>query len=616
MIRRKLPLSALAVHLLDHPLRLFALLGSLVPPLLVVANILIEGVNIPFYDQWFVSYPIAIYALDGKLEFAQLANDWWGHRIFFTNLVTLISARFFQWNLFLELFVTVALAVALLLLVVALVYRDFRHLLPFVTIPISVMIFSLRGRHTWMTSFQSCFLFVTLFFLLALWMLQSGKVGWRPLLLAALFALCATFSLASGMIVWALLLVGLPLFGYRKPAYLIFWLIAAAVSIYLYYSGVDTVWMFSASSSDPAKIIHYALIYLGGIFVPRIDGDLGIINLAVLITLLSIVLVLCNFGYLWWVNRSLKRLTIWILIAGYAVGTALVTGFGRIALYPNYAFQALEERYTVMAVFWWISVLVLGAAVVHGVSQPDRSPLRRLLGSANLLTFVVLIPLAVYAICYQVITYHFVSPNLETCAAQLLLTEDDDQATCLLPGGQESLSVPFASLLSDLAQRRLAMFARPELEVELMNLKFEVLQQVDGAPVPQYQTYSLDGVLLPSLFEHASAQVEYALTLPATYAHAEFDASVYLDPANLVNDPGVFQDGVIFSASVTGENGETSQSEGLLFNPHDTGEPLAFSFDLSVYVGQRIRLQLQTESLTSSAYDWSQWLEPMIRLSD
>jgi hypothetical protein len=124
--------------------RLLILAASLFPIALVVSVIVQNGVNAPFVDQWETSFRLAILTLDGNLTLQPLIAFHNEHRILFTNLVTVISTRFFGWNLYLELFVTVALALGLLSLLLALVRHDFPQLTWILLVPLSALIFWLR----------------------------------------------------------------------------------------------------------------------------------------------------------------------------------------------------------------------------------------------------------------------------------------------------------------------------------------------------------------------------------------------------------------------------------------------------------------------------------------
>ncbi|MEP7291081.1 MAG: hypothetical protein ABI835_04830 [Chloroflexota bacterium] len=593
------------------PLRAFVVFGSLIPLVLVVFSVVHDGSNLPFIDQWGASYPIAVGTVNGDLALSQLTRFNNEHRIVFTNMITVISARFFHWNLHLELTVTLALGVGLLLLLIQLIRRDFGLILPVALIPVSVLLFSLRGRHNWMSSLQSSFLWVSFFYLLAILCLQRGRVGWRPLLLAAGFTLCATFSLGNGLLGWALLLIGLPLLGYRKPAYLIFWILAAVASIALFYSTPSTSGMPSFSLSTLAGALHYALLFLGGLFVPYIPNAPDLYRAALAATLVSIVLFAANFAYLWWSRRSWKILTPWLLIAGYSAGTALVSGLGRVSLFAQSPEQPLSERYIILAVFWWISLIVLGAATVYSDSQRHIQHLfYRLLSSANILCFVAAIPFVAYAICYHVINFNIVSPKLESCTAQIAVTRNTNVSCAplfILP-----ITPGLLVGIDEMARQRLAMFNEP-IDLDLTTIPYTTIQA--GAAAPSYHDIRLDGITLPGLSEHPTAIIEYTLHVPIGYSQARFSASLYVNPENVVIDSEGAEDGVIFSAVAIGEDGETLHSARVLFDPRTSAVAIPFSFDLGGSSGETIRLQLQTEARTTLDYDWAHWVEPTLHLA-
>ncbi|MEP7291082.1 MAG: hypothetical protein ABI835_04835, partial [Chloroflexota bacterium] len=406
------------------PLWLLAIAVSLIPLVLVVVMIAADGRNVPFYDQWDTSDIIATKTLDGSLLLTDLLDRHGEHRIFFTNLITMVSARFFHWNLYLELFVTVGLAFALLIIIVLLIRHDFPKILVAVLFPVSVLIFSLRGRQTWMTSFQSCFLLVTLFFLLAVLTLQRGRVGWRSLLLAAFFALCATFALTNGLITWGVLFIGLLLLGYRKPAYLLFWIAASGLTIWVYHKLPATIQLPPPHLADFPTLVQYVLRYLGNIFILHYDSRISL-DIPALATIISTGLLLANGIYLWRLRRSWKPLVPWLLIVAYVAGTAFSTAFGRAAAFADSPEQPLSERYIINAVFWWISLIVLGAAVLHAVRKRGmRRRVERLIYTVNLLCLVAAVPLIMYATIDLVRRPNIINPDSETCYAGYALSRD------------------------------------------------------------------------------------------------------------------------------------------------------------------------------------------------
>lgn len=592
--------------------RFFVILACFVPPALVIAKIVNDGVNVPFMDQWDTSYKIALNTLDGTLTFDNIIAFHNEHRILFTNLLTVFTAQFLQWNLYLELFVTVVLAFILLGLVVWLVRRDFPQVTLAALIPVSALVFSLRGGHTWMTSFQNCFLWVTLFFLLGLGVLRRWKTGWLPLVLAAGCAFASTFSLASGILTWAVLGIGLPLFGYRKVRYWLFWVAAAAVCFILFFAPPRPATQIGITLAKLPHLLQFTLAYLGSPFVAVSTGGEEMMA-SVPIAVVGVVLLFANAAYLWWRRQSWERLTVWILIGGYAAGTALLTGLGRGSLLDGFPFQALAERYVIIAVFWWVSLIVLGLASIYTMRQRglNRSP-DKLLFIINLLVFAAAVVLFSRASLENEWNVRTVSPDSEKCYGQYVITQDDT-LTCL-PRVRMDFPEAWLPRLNTLSMRRLAMFNTQQLNISLYELPYSVLDLIYGAPEPHYETFA--GASTPALFEHPNALIEYALSLPDWYAGAEFAASLYLDPSNVLKDPDRQQDGVIFSAIAIGEDGQTRRSEAVVFDPHVNTEPVPFAFDLSDFVGQRVRLQLQTEGRETLDYDWALWVDPVIRLSD
>ena len=121
--------------LFSSPLHLFIVIGALTPIILVLVDIIQNSVNVPFLDQWDASYFIARAAVKGSLTVGDLLRAHNEHRIFFTQGITALSVIFLNWNLQIELLVTVVLAGLILLILILLIQRDYPRLTLITAIP-------------------------------------------------------------------------------------------------------------------------------------------------------------------------------------------------------------------------------------------------------------------------------------------------------------------------------------------------------------------------------------------------------------------------------------------------------------------------------------------------
>src|SRR5215467_15527584 len=96
---------------------------SLVPAILTIIYISSNAVNVPWNDE-VTQIDVAIRSLRGTLTLADMFAQHNEHRIFFTNLVTIILARLTQWDVRYGIYVSFFLAVVCFALLINLFQRD------------------------------------------------------------------------------------------------------------------------------------------------------------------------------------------------------------------------------------------------------------------------------------------------------------------------------------------------------------------------------------------------------------------------------------------------------------------------------------------------------------
>ncbi|NJL93301.1 MAG: hypothetical protein HC915_05995 [Anaerolineae bacterium] len=326
------------------------------------------GRQVPIYDQWQTSVFVAVAAENGTLDFEQLLARHNGHRIFFTNLITLGATWFTDWNTDWELWVNLPLALGNLALLVALFWRQAPDLLPLALVPFSALVFSLYQDISWTTAFQSQWHIVTLFFLAALLVLTSQPPGWWAWGGAAWLSVGATFSFGSGFTAWPILGVVLWLVGYRQPVHYLLWAALGALNIWLYFQGDSSQAGLQASAlDDPGLHLRYVLAFFG--------SPLGYRNLDAAAWIGAVGLGLFAVHILWLWHHSQQNwaaLAPWLAIGAYVFGLANSTGLSRVGGRESELYIALSQRYTQASVFFWAALLALVLLVGRAFWRESR----------------------------------------------------------------------------------------------------------------------------------------------------------------------------------------------------------------------------------------------------
>lgn len=330
-----------SLNMLMHRLRIRELVIVVFTLLLAVqaaSFIALRGENVPYWDEWGVSLDLALKARDGEPFLQDLFKQHVNHRIVFTNLQTVISAKLLQWNLHAELLVLFLLASGMFLLIRSILGTKPTWLLA----GVAALVFSLR--QDWMWAFNSQSYYAMFFIWLVVWCLTRPTAA-RWLLLALIASVCATYSYANGVTAWGLG-VALLLIQRAPRRYVLIWVIFAASQVGLYLLTYDR----SVSAFDPIAALVFAVGALGIPFsvVPRPVASLTISLGAI---------ALLWFAYNVYLLARRRRLPlVWASLGAFALGNALLIGVGRAELGFEGAFAV---RYTVIVNMFWIAGLVL-----------------------------------------------------------------------------------------------------------------------------------------------------------------------------------------------------------------------------------------------------------------
>ncbi len=350
---------------------------ALIPPLILAGLVAGYAVDVPYFDQWSFSYLSAHYLTGGR-DLSLLLAQHTEARMLFPALLNLACQYLANGDLR-------ACAVAALLLAALSLYNIHRlaaRTLPgsagtrlAVTVLASMMIFSPVQWENWLWSNQLALFFpvacLTSAISIAYSELRIGpKIG-----IAAALAFVATFSFPNGILCWVvlpLLLVGQPSTGKGKLLAMAAWLAAAAGSLWLFFSGYQTMAGHAAWQDSFQKPLILLFSFMGFLGAPLSSGgEIWLYRSGRLVSLglLSLLSAAC---VALWLSRSralLARSAGWLALCAFVLGSAAVTAMGRSTMGSVFLH---DSRYTSFSV-----CLVIGLAGLLAVVTSEWTGTRR-----------------------------------------------------------------------------------------------------------------------------------------------------------------------------------------------------------------------------------------------
>ncbi len=341
------------------------------PPVILLWMIAASAVDVPLNDQWeFVR--VLEKDCTGLLDFQdlwQLHNE---HRILFPRIVMLVLARLTGWNTLYEIYVGALLGILIFLTLAHQAHNTFKQLelkgLNWAIPIISVLVFSLTQIENWLWGWQIQMLLNVLTVAMGIVLLSAPASNWRHFTLAVLSCVVASYSFANGLLCWPIGLAVILLVRREKGGRLMqrrigIWLIASIFTTIFYFLGYEqplqhpSVWLVF---KEPLIYAGYVLAYLGG---PVRELDYRLV-IAAGASALSVWL-----GTLYLILRSDKRklsnLAPYIGLGLYAIGSAMITGAGRMGFGID---QAISSRYVVISNLLWAADVMLLVIVVSSAS--------------------------------------------------------------------------------------------------------------------------------------------------------------------------------------------------------------------------------------------------------
>ncbi len=592
-------------------LRLLVALIALLPIVAVVGYIAWKGVNVPRWDQWVSSVDLSVATASGHLTMADLFKQNFAPRLFLTNVITALLTATVHWNILVELYISFVIVCANFALLLAMIRRDQRPVLLLAAIPFAAITFGLRQYSNWLWSMQTSWFLMIFFFLLALWVLQRSRVGWKAFTLAAICTIGSTFSMFHGLALWVLMPVVLWMFGYRRPKYLLAWVLIAAVIVALYFSNYDFVAMAVESSDksqpfflNPIGIVSWVLAVLGNPFAVT-ENSFG--PLSRVVAVIGLALIAVDLLYLVWRERRWSAVAVWAGLAGFSVAAAVMSAAGRAQKMDIAPWLPLYDRYVTPSTLLWLAFFALALLVIWHIRQREaRTVWEQALVVVHVGAFIVLASLYAYGTYWSVQQPRLISEMNEDCVIHFPETRN---AACMTGLWLNYMSLDrILEQIDELAAHRLTTFAaHPPPYTDVIQLRRQSRRIVNGDKTASgFRFDQITDTLKSIVFaEPAPGQVEFNVTLPQTDQTINFYSAASVDPTRGASGEVVFRVGV---RDLQGKPHLLSETR---FVPLPN-QVKAIQASLSAFNGQAIQLILQVAPAQSGEQIAARWIDPVI----
>jgi hypothetical protein len=365
--------------------RIACAVAAVLPLVVALSYVRQNGRDVPFWDEWDRSAPLAIGAADGSLSLADLARPHNEHRLLFSAIVTVASVYLADWSLVGEMYVGILLSLLGYLLLLAIVRQQSRSpgTVWILCVPLAALVFWPAQWFNWLVGFQTQIFGFMTFSTAAVWVVSRPRRGWSSIVIAAVLGNCAQLSQAGGIGIWPSILIGLWMLDYRRSQ-LAAWLVLATVSLALFLSGST---IRAPASVDVGVSIAFALAYLGGFFVGAFDDPLA--STAIAVAVAGLVLVGWSLTAVIGRDRRWSRAAPWAMLILLGLATAALVSRNRAHLGLSYA---LVSRYATQASLVWLGLCGLIGCVIDDASQAaHRVRSRRAVASFGVLALVVIL---------------------------------------------------------------------------------------------------------------------------------------------------------------------------------------------------------------------------------
>ena len=327
---------------------------GLIPIVVVAIYLLLFGVNVPFLDQWDVVM-LMIKKQQGLMVLSDLFALHNENRPFFPRLIWLTLAQITHYNVNAEMWLNFVITLGTFAFFVNRTVRMWKRLnvsvTPFMIPLMSLLVFNLGQRDSWLQGFQTLVYLGTSCAVIGLFLLADDS-GWKTFFAAVFLGVVANYSNVNGLLYW---FVGLPvlwvtLSGKLRIIRSLIWAVVGAIAISFFFVGWHPIAVtdYSYPFLHPLEWIFWIVDFLGAplMTVWQVAWFFGTISVA-----LYIPLVLRTVKSGQW-----KALVPYFGVVLFLLLTGLSISFGRMTMGMV---QAAASRYLTMSVWYWACLLAL-----------------------------------------------------------------------------------------------------------------------------------------------------------------------------------------------------------------------------------------------------------------
>jgi hypothetical protein len=379
------------------------------------------GVNFHFLDEWEPGIAgLLVRVQQHQFTLPDLFVQQNEHRQAVARILLLLTNPITHWNNFAVMGMGWLVVCATSVTLLALIRRTFGQGAPgdarvlLLWFLCNLLIFSPLQYETWLWGIGLGQWLLNLFVILSFWIVGSSIRNAIKLPVCLLFAVAATYSFGNGVMIWplvAILLLASPrLSSKSKKWILIFWILACALSVGLYFyhftkpgNGGER-----AYTINPLELLRYNLAYFGNAFSVDSDSPFDVPQ-AMTIGALLLAMFLAAAGYFARQASQRRRelcdrMLPWLVIGFYGILTGVAASFFRAGYGPK---QAVTSRYVPFAIYIPISLIILVPVIVDDLcrryQKSESSILAQLpaaLIGAMLVLYVVPLPQTI-EYCWQ-----------------------------------------------------------------------------------------------------------------------------------------------------------------------------------------------------------------------
>ncbi|MFM6455014.1 MAG: hypothetical protein ACKPH7_24790 [Planktothrix sp.] len=340
----------------------------LIPIVGVTGFIIRFGVNVPFYDQW-VLPALFEKTATGTLAFKDLFELHNNHRILFPRLIFIGLGFISNWNIKLELFFSLGLAILTFILlykISAKTSKNKNYFFHFTNLLTALIFFSLAQSENWLWGFQIALFLINFCVILSCWIFTQEEVKPKTkLLIAAIPCLIASFSSAQGLMSWLALIpcvwMGTTKSNSRKK-YLVLWFILFLISSLVYSIGYTQD--PKTIDLEPLERLFTAVYFFLNLIAAPLTNSYDFSRWMGLIIILNFI----GLGYYCFISRKsqeylIKSCSSWVSLGIFSILCSILITLGRYDYGSNYAIDA--SRYTTHSLLLIIAVIQLWFIVLN-----------------------------------------------------------------------------------------------------------------------------------------------------------------------------------------------------------------------------------------------------------